>query len=412
MKTLLTFLGTAPYSATTYVLGDQRHTSRYCPAAVAHFVRPELTLVVVTEAARAKHYDALVKELASVTAVEAVDIPDGHSENDLWMIFEALTSRIEAGTKLVVDITNGFRSLPFLSFLALAFLRVAKEVDVQAVYYGAWDARNQETNESPIFDLTSFVILLDWTVATDQFLETGDSQTLAEQLLQAHQLPWRRGNDDSLLFPRRLQGVAGTLTTLGQALRLARAEEMMAGTATLQENLTAVRSEADAWAKPFALLLDRMAEDYGSFALTGDVRTAENRARSLEIQRSLASWYVDRRQYVQAILLARELVVGFTTQALGWDMIDDRHTAEELLNALMRLGPKGRIVQLDADVAPAIAMAVHLWTWLPDLRNDIAHVGMRVQPRPVSSLIKAAEALPTELAQLDIGGVQSPGGLL
>lgn len=401
MTTLLTFLGTANYSETTYVLEARRHTTRYCPAAIAHFIRPASTLVVVTKDAKARHFESLADEIAAVTKPVAVPIPDGHSETDLWTIFDALTSQIDHGTELVVDITNGFRSLPFLSFLALAFLRVAKEVQVGAVYYGAWDARDLSANESPIFDLTPFVTLLDWTAATDQFLETGDSHSLARQLRAAHRLPWQRQPTGTATdLPRQLTGAATTLETLGQSLRLARPEEIMTVAATLQAVIPSVRTEAETWAKPFNLLLDRTAADYAPLALIGDPRAKENQKTSLSVMARLVEWYVARRQYVQAIVTAREWVVSYVTQIMGWDMIAHRQAAEELLNGSARLRKLNVKFHLDAGNQPAIDAAVSLWAKLPDLRNDIAHVGMRVHPRSVSSIIKAAGELPNELAAL------------
>ncbi len=75
---LLTFLGTGNYKPTTYTLDGQTHTSPYAPAATAHFYRPEKTLIVVTDAAEAKHFEALADEIADVTQPVAIPIPDGH----------------------------------------------------------------------------------------------------------------------------------------------------------------------------------------------------------------------------------------------------------------------------------------------------------------------------------------------
>lgn len=404
MPTLLTFLGTARYAQTTYVLGRQRHTTCYCTAAVAHFFRPEKTLVVVTQGAAAMHYDSLAAEIAGVTRPEPVPIPDGHSESDLWAIFDALTDRIGVGAELIVDITNGFRSLPFLSFLALAFLRVAKQVQVRGVYYGAYDARDQQTNESPVFDLTPFVTLLDWTVATDQFLATGDTQPLADRVKEAHRLPWQaRAAKERGALPRNLQGVAQTLETLGRALRLVRPEEAMRIAAGLLPQIEAVRGEAESWAKPFGLLLDRTAEDYRPLALAADPRDPAQVAESLRIQRSLVRWYVERRQYVQAIILAREWVISYVIHLLGWDMINDRDLAERLLSTESMLRRQKRGLPLDATTRERLEGAILLWDRLPDLRNDIAHVGMRREPRAVTSIITAARGLPDDLEKLPIG---------
>jgi len=360
MTTLLTFLGTAPYSKATYVLGKQKHVSCYCPAAIASFFRPERTLVVVTEAAEAKHFEPLADEIASISQPVPVPIPDGHSEKDLWAIFDALTEKIKTGDELVVDITNGFRSLPFLSFLAVAFLQVAREVRVKGIYYGAWDARDPETGETPVFDLTPFATLLDWTTATKQFLVTGDGYALAEQLKEAHNLPWQTREEQQTNLPRQLNGMATIIETVSRTLRLARPEQTMKEVAKLQDQLPRVRTEAEVWAKPFHQLLDRTAADYAPLALANDPRTQEFVPTSLDIQRNLVKWYVDRRQYIQAVVLAREWVVSYVTLLLDWDLIKDRNDAENLLNASIRLKQKGQ-VRLETTNQAELDTAIALW---------------------------------------------------
>ncbi|MEA3337213.1 MAG: TIGR02221 family CRISPR-associated protein [Chloroflexota bacterium] len=402
MTTLLTFLGTTPYKETTYVLADKRYETCFCPAAVAHICEPEHTLVVVTQAAKARHYEDLADEIAPDTKPVAVEIPDGHSEADLWQIFDQLTDHIGQGEELIVDITYGFRSLPFLSFLALAFLQVAKDATVKAVYYGAWDARTED-NETPIFDLTLFVTLLDWTVATDQFLATGDSDALAHRLQQSHQLPWKSKNRATAYdLPTNLKSTAGILDKMGNVLRLVRPEDVMETAAALGPSLAAVEDEAGTWAKPFSLLMDRTANDYTSLAFDGDPRDPANLRESLAKQRVLVEWYVKRRQYVQAIVLAREWIVSYATFLLDWDLLHDRKAAEKLLNVMAHLRREEKILRMDSDNDEALGKAVALWNKLPDLRNDIAHVGMRRDPRSVASILKAAEALPADLATLPL----------
>jgi hypothetical protein len=274
---------------------------------------------------------------------------------------------------------------------------------VRGVYYGAYDARDQQTNESPIFDLTPFVTLLDWTVATDQFLATGDTQPLADRVKEAHRLPWQaRAVGDKSTLPRNLQGVAQILETLGQALRLVRPEEAIRIAAGLLPQIEAVRGEAESWAKPFSLLLDRTAEDYRPLALEADPRDLAHAAESLRIQRSLVRWYIERRQYVQAIVLAREWVISYAIYLLGWDMINDRDLAERLLSTESILRRQQRGLPLEPTMRKSLEGAVALWDRLPDLRNDIAHVGMRREPRPVTSIIAAAQNLPGDLEMLPI----------
>ena len=67
--------------------------------------------------------------------------------------------RAAAGTKIVLDITHGFRSSPFFAAAAVAFTRLVDKnlADLQVVY-GAFEARDAN-NITPIWDITPWLIL-------------------------------------------------------------------------------------------------------------------------------------------------------------------------------------------------------------------------------------------------------------
>lgn len=407
---LLTFLGTANYSQTTYTLGQQRHTTCYCPAAVAHFYQPDTTLVVVTDAAEEKHFETLADEISGVTTPVAVPIPDGHSEADLWQIFEALTEHVEEEDELIVDITNGFRSLPFLSFLAIAFLRMARRVTVKHVYYGAWDARN-EANESPIFDLTPFVTLLDWTIATDRFTRFGDASDLAD-LLRAGMPPGPlMGTDlEARAVGNGLKHAAKAMEDVSLALRLTRPLETMSNAAKLTQKLTEVGDIISRKARPYGLLARQIQAAYQPLALADDPLARENWRLNLQIQLDLIERYLDQGQVVQAVTLAREWLVSLLVYRFQADSMTnyeaDRKPVEYALgNEAERVRGGGRSPRASRFDAALQALPNHreigdLWGNLTSLRNDIAHVGMKASPSNAASLRKRAEGLYPRLRQV------------
>ncbi len=405
---LLTFLGTANYMETTYTLNNRGHTSSYCPAAVAHFCQPESTLVVVTRAAKAKHFKALAAEIDSFTRPIAVDIPDGHSEADLWQIFETLTRQVDEGDELVVDITNGFRSLPFLSFLAVAFLRLARGVVVRHVYYGAWEARNLETNESPIFDLTPFVTLLDWTMATDRFTRFGDASDLAALLREEIPPGPLMGSDlEARQLGNALKRAARAMEVISLALRLTRPLETMTAAENLVETLQTAGSLAEQKARPFGLLVEQVSQAYRPLALPAPLAEL---GLNLQIQLDMIGWYLDRGQVVQAVTLAREWLVSLLVYHFkAGSLVDNKQVREAieftLSNEAERLKDKPRPPRETQYDAPLQTMANHkeigqLWGELTQLRNDIAHVGMQPKPRSAESLRKNAVVLYPRLERL------------
>ncbi len=410
---LLTFLGIADYKQTTYTLAGQQHTTCYCPAAVAHFYKPELTLVVVTHDAQAKHFEPLADEISAVTQPVAIPIPDGHSETDLWGIFNALTARVKEKDELIVDITNGFRSLPFLSFLAIAFLRLARRVEVQHVYYGAFEARNKETNESPLFDLTPFVTLLDWTIATDRFTRFGDASDLAGLLRRGVPPgPLMQSDMQARTLGRAFKDAAKAMEAVSLALRLTRPLETMTASHELTRTLQQVGALVAQEARPFGLLAEQIHLAYQPLALPDDPLARDNWPVNLRIQLDLVGLYLERGQIVQAVTLAREWLVSLLLYHFGGNsLIDYKSGREPVEHALNNAGErvKGgehpRPPYATPYDQPLQLLAAHeeigkLWGELTQLRNDMAHVGMKAKLRSAESLRSNALTLYPRLQKL------------
>jgi CRISPR-associated DxTHG motif protein len=158
------FLGVKPID-TNYVFPDGReYIAPFFGIALANFVPGLRMRVFVTATTKKESLPTLQCAVAKfVTDIQSVDIPDGRNDEELWAIFQAVVDAVDPGEQLIFDITHGFRSLPFLSFLAVAYLRVVKNIQLKGVYYGNFEARDQSVtpNRTPVIDLTPFVDLLD-----------------------------------------------------------------------------------------------------------------------------------------------------------------------------------------------------------------------------------------------------------
>jgi CRISPR-associated Csx2 family protein len=96
----------------------------------------------------------LSQRLQGHTQIVEVDIPDGKSEEELWEIFEAISKAVQEGDEIVFDITHGFRSLPMIAMLTIAYLKQVKGVKVQHVVYGVYERDNHGS-----YSLTSHPLL-------------------------------------------------------------------------------------------------------------------------------------------------------------------------------------------------------------------------------------------------------------
>lgn len=394
---LISFLGTSDYKEASYQFTERPEPlrSKFFPAAAARALQPETLLLMVTPAAYEKHYEAICDELAGVTAIEPVEIPDGRSEQEIWAIFEALTGRLVSGDEVTFDITYGFRSLPVLAIIAAAYLRVARDVVINQLLYGAYEARNEE-GIAPVFDLSPFLSLMQWTLATDKFLKTGNARELVSQLRDAHSLPYRLGLP-AKDKPQHLSGAASVLEEVSQGMRLLRPHTVLEAAARQDQQLSEAQSEVGRWAPPFALLLDQIRKAYQPFAVTDP---AAEPKESLRAQLALIRWYVDKDQVVQAVTLAREWVVSLLILRLGWQLIDDRSFAENILNGSAQAMRQKSLLPPPVREMPGIDEMVQAWSWLGDLRNDIAHCGMRPAPRSNQTILKNVNQLLSRLEPL------------
>ena len=105
----------------------------------------------------------------------------------MWKIFDDIFNQINDGDEVVFDITHGFRSLPLLAIIILNYARVLKNIKINGVYYGAFESLGTlsdakeidiKDRDAPIFNLTPFIYLFDWTSAIDDFLTYGDAKCI------------------------------------------------------------------------------------------------------------------------------------------------------------------------------------------------------------------------------------------
>ncbi len=404
---VLSFLGTGNYQETTYEHEGQRCRTRFFPVAVCAFYQEQVNeaVLLVTQKASEAHLEALQDELrrCSTVALRPVLIPDGKTPDEIWSLFQVLVDQVATGDQLVLDGTHGFRSLPVLAVIAAAYLRVAKDVTIHRMLYGAYEARTADgpAGRSPVFDLTAFLTLLEWSAAADLFKRTGNAEPLAG-LLVATQNELYRPEARAPELPKKLKSTGQALASLSEAMRLIRVHEVMRTAGELVGRLERTEAEAAQWAKPFAVLLDQLRQRYAPFAVA---EPAADPDRDLAVQLEMVRWYATRGWGAEAAALAREWVVSVECYRAGISVLskDGRTEVEQALNAAveaMRLNRAGATVTESSAALDLLAESVDVWTWLPDLRNDILHAGMRVDPRSSAVVGRDVGGLPGRLQAL------------
>ena len=409
MKTIITFLGKFP-KQTTYSYEGKPYQGQVFAEALHQFCKYDTMLVCVTEEAKASSWPVL--EALKDPRIKAVDIPIGRTTDEMWETFKIITNSVNENDSVIFDITHGLRSLPFLVFLFAAYLKSAKNVTIEAIYYGAFELGDaQKGIPGPVINLSEFVSMIDWITATTRFVEIGDGQALAQLLKKAFPSSEElRDNPSTRPLKKQLQKSAEAIETISLALSITRPLETMESATKLEETLKQSAPSFYERAKPFSLLSEKVLKEYGQFALEEPKQT-ENFRENLQIQLEMIKWYLERNQVVQSATLAREWVVSVLVLrfGLGQQMFDNntgRKSVEKALNNAVEKRKKeprqitSGVCDEQLEALPEANDLAKVWGQMAELRNDIAHVGMNLTPKTATKLKNNAESLYSQLQKI------------
>jgi CRISPR-associated DxTHG motif protein len=410
---IITFLGKyPPTTKIIYAYGDKTYEGEVFAVALRQFCQYDTMLVCVTEEAKANVWPVL--EALGDFRIKPINIPTGRTTEEMWETFRIITERIDEGDRVIFDITHGLRSLPFLVFLFAAYLKAAKNVSIEAIYYGALELSDSKNGiPAPVIDLSEFVSMIDWLTATTRFIKIGDGQPLASLIESAIPSSKELKNDPKTRPLRdQLKKSAEAIKTISLALSLTRPIETMESATKLEETLRQATTSFTERAKPFSLLSDKVVQEYGQFALNNPKDTT-TLADNLSLQLQMIHWYIQRNKIVQAVTLSREWLVSVLVLNFGlgehmFDLKKGRDYAEKALNnATENRKPDGKRREITRggcdEQFEALSQAdelVKVWGTMTELRNDIAHCGMNCQPKTAAKLKEKAESLYPKLEKI------------
>ena len=397
----ITFLGTGNYQRVCYEwLDGRRIETALFPSAVPRFI-PQIVSATafVTEESEAKHGARFDAEWPTDWHPEHALIPKGSTPDELWMIFDRVVSAVPDDSRLVFDITHAFRSIPLISVLAVAYMWSTRDIQLQALLYGAFDAARGDPPVAPVFDLTPMINLLEWIGAVERFRHHLDGEPLQRLLHQIQRQAHQRGADHP---PRQLQNAGNALKSLTDALLLGRVREVLRETPNLASTLAKpeLREEAGRWAKPLLPMLEPLQ------SLLREIGTGSE--TDLHAHRRLAQFYSDRRLYPLAITLLREWIVSEACRRDGAthdELFEEerREQVESILGACFAAQRDKQPLPTEPTWIEQFAAdgLLDLWSRVPGIRNDIDHAGMRRSPQPANRLILNVRALFSRPVQQD-----------
>ncbi|MEA3448141.1 MAG: TIGR02221 family CRISPR-associated protein, partial [Bacteroidota bacterium] len=155
-------------------------------------------------------YEGLSKKLEDFKNIETIDIDDGNNESEIWSIFETIFKELNEGDQLYFDITHGFRTLPMLLMVLINYSKFLKNIEVEKITYGNWEARDEKNNFAPVIDVTSFSKIQDWTNAASEFINGGSAEQFVK-LSKQNIAPVMRETKGQDLFAKNLNFITNEL---------------------------------------------------------------------------------------------------------------------------------------------------------------------------------------------------------
>jgi CRISPR-associated protein Csx16 len=399
---LVSFLGTGEYKETTYIWhreeGARECRTQFIARALAEMATASEVVILPTKDAWQKYGQDFRKQLGSFGLKEPEDsfLALGATPAELWQQFECVKRalRAETGTKVVLDITHGFRSSPFFAAAAVAFTRlVDPSLNELEVVYGAFEARDKDNNITPIWDITPFVELLDWSRSLMLFLRTGRAAELAiavESLGRALRKAWNLGGRQG---PKPgIDNLAKALERFGNDIETVRTGAILLGrppkdpsaVSQLLSELQRSKEDLPQHIPPLADVLDRLRATVE--ALRTDQRLSQpDGQRALK---ALAGFYLEMGRYPEAAATIREAWINqhacSKADCPGFPEFSDEHreAAEKAWYAANE--------KLAGEIA--------------ETRNDIQHAGYRNRPQPAETIKRKIAEL---INKLDFGKEES-----
>lgn len=110
-------------------------------------------------------------------------IPYGTDGEGQVEILKRLAAEVQPGDRVLLDVTHGLRHLPVIGLISALYLRVARNAEIETIYYGALDRRGAHPKDfAPVLNLTGLLAIADWVGALETFDKDGDYGVLASLL--------------------------------------------------------------------------------------------------------------------------------------------------------------------------------------------------------------------------------------
>ncbi len=316
-------------------------------------------------------------------------IPDGHDEDQIWEIFLKVHGVLQEKDEVTFDITHAFRSIPLLTMIILNYSKVLKQICLQNLHYGAFEALGPRWEVekiplrdriAPILDLMPLATLSDWATAVDRFIGAGDAKAVSD-LARKTALPvmaQTKGKDEAA---SAVKNISDALDFFSRQITTCRGPQIARGAANVRNALN--KNLKIDFVKPLAPLLEHVEKKFSAF-----------NGESVHDGIQAAKWCLDHGMIQQGFTILKETLVSLVLIRCDENEFEKKHReiVSDLFGVMQKGMPKEEwkghlaISENSAKIEKYIK-TINLmpeimakWQKLTDCRNDMNHAGYRSEP--------------------------------
>ena len=251
---------------------------------------------------------------------EKIIVPYGKNSEEFWEIFTILTRLDIDDAEVHVDVTHGFRSLPIFISTILNFFTKVKNAKIKGVYYGIFEARDQERDITPVINILPLLEMNQVIDAYHIFQKYSDGRDFAEFI-----------NEKFKEIPNEQKRDYGTIQQFAKDL------DFYSKTV----GFSAVR--------PYFDILDKIDSHLKSLdKIPSNLKALEyvieNMEKEVEIYQdcrttwskhlALAKHLFKKNRYAQSLTILRETLLTYILEELDINVMDENLREEKLGNLL------------------------------------------------------------------------------
>lgn len=415
-KIFLTVLGTGYYKDCYYYLEDKYCRSKFVQEALINLVLDKdeefEVKILLTEKAKKDNFDINVERPNNLKEVldklnikpELILVPEGKTDEELWGIFEQTINSIDDNSEIILDITHSLRNIPIQVLVALNYLKLFKNINLDSIYYGAFELGEEidddlikggKIKSAPICNLNIYYELLNWTSSINSFMHTGNSSQILNLYKNVYKdknaFIFKQGTKDERNNLATLNKVVDGLNNFTQCINTCRGLD--GNHINKNINLKSISSSANTLYNNLSVLNDNLTFTPLKylFNIVKEMIAPFVNKPAFEIGMETVSWCIKYNLYQQGFTALDESLKTFICDRLGYSENNyQKYYRENIANTiLVGLNINLDDLRIDAneDDVSVVKNAIiklkentcfcNLVLKIKEKRNDINHFGYR-----------------------------------